>query len=247
MRSKKSTWFRKRHHRADDRADTQRGTWKLGPLLRPILGGAVLKEYENHPIAKWFGSTLGVISFIGAPFTIYALYVGAVWYFSEPSKLISEPQNSTQEKSAAEANPSSIVRARMFWGTLPPNGNPAVVYALINTGSKAMQNVSASAWIMEGNTPRKLDERHIGYVGSGEFREIKALLPTTPYGRGLLCISFIYDARIVNILHFLQSVGEFAKYGPMNEMQALRDPRVSNKGNELCQSISTNAAALIKN
>jgi hypothetical protein len=142
-----------------------------------------------------------------------------------------------------ETNLSEIARARMFWGTMPPNGDPTIVYSVSNTSARSLNDVSASAWIVEGQSARKLDERQIGYIGQGESREARASLRSTPYGRGLLCVSFMHDGRTRNVLHFFQNIGEYAKYGPMREMQRFRDPTVGNDG--LCRSVATSAAALI--
>jgi hypothetical protein len=142
-------------------------------------------------------------------------------------------------------NLAGVARPRMFWGTLPPNGGPAVVYSVTNTSTEGLKNVEVSVWIMEGSNARKLDERQLGYIGQGEFREGKALLSFTPFGRGLLCLSFSYENRNFDVLHFYQSLGEYAKYGPMKEMQKFKDPIVGSQSNGLCQSVGARAAVLI--
>jgi hypothetical protein len=139
----------------------------------------------------------------------------------------------------------AAAQTKMFWGTLPPNGDPAILYSITNLTAESMKDVSASAWIVEEGKAKKLDERHIGYIGPAEFRRVQVLMPSTPHGRGLLCISLVYGGDRVDILHFFQSAGEYAKYGPMKEMQRFRDPMVSNGRDALCQTVGAKAAALI--
>ena len=248
MKARKPTPRSKLGGLGEDRTDARTRSW-LGPLLHPVLGGYFQEKYKSHPVTKWFGSTLGLISFIGAPFTLYAVYQLVVWYHAPVSKAgfeesKSNPQTVDHGPTVADnLNIGRSVRARMFWGTLPPDGRPALIYALTNSGSNSLQNVSASVWIMERETPTKLDERHIGYVGQGEFREIQTTLSSTPYGRGLLCVSLTSGGKNVDVLHFFQSVGEYAKYGPMREMRAFRDPIIKDSG--LCQSVRTNADTLV--
>ncbi|QIG95505.1 hypothetical protein [Bradyrhizobium sp. 6(2017)] len=168
------------------------------------------------------------------------------WFKTEDKKEQVEPASRTTQLPGPigipRVDPVQVAYPRMFWGTLPPDGNPAVVYSVTNGGTLGLKNVSASAWIMEGQNARKLDERYIGYLGQSETREERVVLPSTPYGRGLLCVSFTYAGSTSDVLHFFQSVGEYAKYGPMREMQRFRDPIAQNN---VCQSLGAQAATLI--
>ncbi|MGY4197876.1 hypothetical protein [Bradyrhizobium sp. USDA 4520] len=166
------------------------------------------------------------------------------WFKSEDQKERVAPSGRTTQPPGptGRIDPAQVAYPRMFWGTLPPNGNPAMVYSVTNTSTQGLRDVSASAWIMEGLNARKLDERHIGYLGQGEYREERLMLSSTPYGRGLLCISFTYDGGTLDVLHFFESVGEYAKYGPMREMRRFRDPIAQHN---VCHSLGVRAATLI--
>lgn len=216
--------------------------WVILAFVYIGTAGVAAKEWgERH---KTLTALVAILAFAQTAWFFRDRWVE--WFKSEDTK----EQSRSADGRAQRPNPISIPRTdpvqvaypRMFWGTLPPNGIPAVVYSVTNTSSQSLKDVSASAWIMDGRNARKLDERKIGYLGQGESREGRAALSFTPYGRGLVCVSFGYDGGTSDVVHFFQSIGEYAKYGPMREMQRFRDPIAQSN---LCGSLGEHAATLI--
>jgi hypothetical protein len=135
------------------------------------------------------------------------------------------PQSGPRPWTPPEPDYANAVRTRMFMGTLPPDGTPALKYVLSNiSGVGSLNNVNASAWPIVNRKLTKADTRQVGYIAGGEGRPSDAISSPIPHGKALLCVSYAVAAKTMDVLFFYESPGLYARYGPMLEMRQFRDP-----------------------
>jgi hypothetical protein len=130
-----------------------------------------------------------------------------------------------------EPDYANAVRTRMFMGTLPPDGVPALKYIVSNaSGLGSFDNVNASAWPIVNGKVVKADARQVGYIAGDDGRVSDPISSPIPHGKALLCVSYAVASKAVDVLFFYESPGLYARYGPMLEMKQFRDPVLDTQG-----------------
>jgi hypothetical protein len=207
------------------------------------LGATIIGVVASIAIRKLPVVVSGIGFLIGLASVGFGLWLLVpVWLDRSPPAQLSSskptPNNAGVHPTQPQPiqRPEAITRSKMAWGTLPPNGTPAIAYAIVNVGPGGIKDVYASVWLRQANGLMKLDERQMGYIAPGEFRQSESHVASTPYGQGLLCLSFEHNGRRMSVVNFFESVGGYAKYGPLRDMQTARDPITILQNAEFCRS-----------
>lgn len=144
-------------------------------------------------------------------------------------------------------NIAGLVMPRMFVGTLPPNGNASIAYVVTNSSyAGGIDDVAVSAWALTGGVLKKVDERKIGFISSGAGRAVEGVSSPIPYGKAAICVSYKFDGKELATIYFFQSTGEYARYGPMREMQQFRAPITDETNGLICHSMPNTALSFMR-